>query len=136
MLIFNRLVEGFSFGLIQSTVYGVSSQELEPAEFEKYARTCSAFSGLGSCLSLILGPFLFSLGGYFLPYFILSGSFLILLAVIYISGVLNEKPRRKIELVKEFNEELFQITDEDGEDTSKNIDIRFILGVPVSILLI
>mmetsp|Transcript_31532 Transcript_31532/g.27920 ORF Transcript_31532/g.27920 Transcript_31532/m.27920 type:complete len:157 (-) Transcript_31532:858-1328(-) len=72
VLLFNRVVEGFSYGLIQSVVYGVSSQELAPEEFDIYARTCSAFSGLGSVLSLILSPFLFSIGGYSLPYYILS----------------------------------------------------------------
>jgi len=83
------MVEGFSFGLIQSMVYGVASQELAVSEFDKYARTCSACSGLGCCLSLILGPFLFSIGGYFLPYCMLSVSFLTLSLSILLSGVLE-----------------------------------------------
>jgi hypothetical protein len=47
LLIINRMLEGWSFGLILCMVYGVGSQELKPSEFDRYARTCSASAGVG-----------------------------------------------------------------------------------------
>lgn len=87
--VLNRILEGWTFGLIQGMIYGVSSQELPPKEFDRYARTCSASAGLGESLSLLFGSFLFSIGGYMLPYLCLSGSFVVLAVVIYMSNVLN-----------------------------------------------
>ena len=87
VVILNRLVEGWSLGLIQGMVYGVGSQELPPLEFDKYARTWSASAGMGYSLALLFGSFLFSIGGYFLPYIVLSGSLVALACVIFFTGL-------------------------------------------------
>lgn len=113
-------------------VYGVASQELPTTEFDKYARTCSASAGLGGCISLLLGPFLFSIGGYFLPYWVLSSSFIILSLIIYLSGTLDKKEK---EIVKEI-----LLVDNSGEIwfqsenlKEKQIDLKFVLSIPVSL---
>ena len=124
------MLEGWSFGLIQWMVYGVASQELAPQEFDRYARICSASAGVGGCLSLLIGPFLFSIGGYFLPYFVLCGSFLILSLVIFMSGALDEKSdewsKSEEDLMKWIN------CNNSSTLSEKIIDIKFILSVPVS----
>ena len=86
MAVFARICEGISYAVIQSTTYGVSSQELPPKEFDKYARLNSASSGVGMSLSLIMGSFLFQFGGYMFPYFVLGSIFLLLAFIIYITG--------------------------------------------------
>ena len=131
LLLLNRVIEGFSFGLIQSTIYGVASQELTPIEFDKYARACSSFSGVGCCISLILGPFLFSIGGYFLPYFILSSCFLILFSVIYFTGVLNDGPKAILEV----DEELYvSFSKSQTNDFLNNqIDLKLLLSMKVNL---
>jgi hypothetical protein len=53
ILIVNRVLEGWSYGLIQCMIYGVASQELKASEFNKYARTCSACAGLGESLGML-----------------------------------------------------------------------------------
>jgi len=97
LIIMNRFVEGWSFGLIQGVVYGTSSQELPPKQFDRFARICSASAGTGGCIALLSGSLLFSLGGYFLPYFVLSGSMITLAFVIHISGALNQESNKPME---------------------------------------
>ena len=97
----NRILEGWTFGLIQSVIYGVSSQELPPEQFDRYARTWSASAGLGQTLSMLLGSYLFSIGGYFLPYFSLSGTLVLLALIVFISGVLRENFNDSMETMEE-----------------------------------
>ncbi|CAI2363495.1 unnamed protein product [Moneuplotes crassus] len=127
VIILNRCLEGWSFGLIQCMVYGVASQELAPSEFDRYARTCSATSGVGGSLSLLAGPYLFSIGGYFLPYFVLFGSFVLLAFIMYISGTLNiveEKPT-------ELHEALIETNDEESFPPFQyQLDLKFLLSIP------
>jgi hypothetical protein len=94
LIIANRVLEGGAFGLIQGAVYGISSQELSSAQFDRFARMCSATSAAGCCLSLFISSLLFSFGGYFLPYFMLSGSIIALTFIIYVSGALKEEVKR------------------------------------------
>ena len=124
------MLEGWAFGLIQGMVYGVSSQELPPKEFDRYARTCSACGGLGGCLSLFLGALLFSMGGYFLPYFVLSGSFIVLAFIINTSKVLDESPEALLEVEDEIVS--FRIDAESITDKSQKMDIEFAFSVSVS----
>eukprot|EP00345_Euplotes_harpa_P008180 CAMPEP_0168355316 /NCGR_PEP_ID=MMETSP0213-20121227/24463_1 /TAXON_ID=151035 /ORGANISM="Euplotes harpa, Strain FSP1.4" /LENGTH=110 /DNA_ID=CAMNT_0008367473 /DNA_START=294 /DNA_END=623 /DNA_ORIENTATION=- len=70
--VFARICEGTSYAIIGTTTYGVSSQELPPKEFDKYARLNSTVSGIGQGLALIMGSFFFAFGGYMLPYFVLG----------------------------------------------------------------
>ncbi|CAI2365963.1 unnamed protein product [Moneuplotes crassus] len=127
IIILNRCLEGWSFGLIQCMVYGVASQELAPTEFDRYARTCSASAGVGGCLSLLAGPYLFSIGGYFLPYFALCGSFVLLTFIMHVSGTLNIK---KVKPTR-FLEALSKSVDEESLPTPETkIDLKFLLSLP------
>jgi len=108
-------------------VYGVASQELAPTEFNRYARTCSASAGVGGCLSLLAGPYLFSIGGYFLPYFALCGSFVLLAFIMYVSGTLNMKDVKSTR----FLEVLSKSVDEESVTTPETkIDLKFLLSLP------
>lgn len=131
IIIINRCIEGWSFGLIQCMVYGVASQELAPTEFDTYARTCSASAGLGGCISLLAGPFLFSIGGYFLPYFVLCGSFVLLSFIIYVSGTLNVEEEEE---ESEFEKPMMgnQNDEESFTPSEHQIDWKFLLRIPVS----
>ena len=91
MAIFARIWEGASYGAIGSTTYGVSSQELPPEEFDKYARSNSTVAGLGQGLSLVLGSFLFNFGGYMMPYFVLGSVFLLFALIVFITRAFDEK---------------------------------------------
>ena len=132
IIISNRSLEGWSLGLILCTVYGVASQELKPSEFDKYSRTCSAVSGVGSCLTLIFGPMLFSVGGYFLPYFAFSVTLVLLSIVIWISGVLNEEIPK---VAPALNEDLSKNLDESQPEKPK-IDLKFIMSIKVHSLVL
>lgn len=127
------MLEGWAFGLIQGMVYGVSSQELPAKEFDRYARTCSACGGLGGCLSLFFGALLFSMGGYFLPYFVLSGSFIVLAFIINASKVLDENPDALLEIEDEIMS--FRIDAENNTDKSQKMNLEFAFSVSVSFTL-
>lgn len=133
IIIANRMLEGWAFGLIQGMVYGVSSQELPPKEFDRYARTCSACAGLGACMSLLIGPFLFSLGGYFLPYFVLSGFFIVLSFIINTSKVLDEES----ETQHDYEDLALNFKDEKNplEQNEININLKFVFNIPVRKLI-
>ena len=126
MAIVARIFEGFSFGVIGSTTYGVSSQELPPQEFDKYARANSTVYGVGEGLSLILGSLMFMLGGYMMPYFILGSIFLLFAAILYISGALVEQDiniisnRDNIELISS------------SEKKEHKMTHKFAFSIPVS----
>lgn len=104
MAIVARICEGTSYGIIGSTTYGVSSQELPPEEFDKYARSNSTAGGVGCALALVLGSFLFTFGGYMMPYFILGSIFLLLAMIVYFSGVFDEEPSQDIENLESYLE--------------------------------
>lgn len=111
-------------------VYGVSSQELPAKEFDRFARICSASSGLGCCFSLVAGSFLFSVGGYFLPYLMLSGSFIILIFMIKLSRVLDET----FNTASIFDEELSSLQYDSYimEQKGPQMTTNFALSIPVS----
>ena len=105
MAVFARIWEGISYAVIQSTTYGVSSQELPPNEFDKYARLNSASSGVGMSVSLIMGSLLFQFGGYMFPYFALGTVFILLATTIYITGAFSSSNK----INEENNSDILQI---------------------------
>jgi hypothetical protein len=113
--------------------YGVGSQELNTSEFDKYARTCSACAGVGGCFALVIGPYLFSIGGYFLPFFMLSGLFSILSFVIFVSGALDgEESNRRSSLDETVGS---QMEHHQLDHPVKPMpDFKFIMSIPVSII--
>jgi hypothetical protein len=110
--------------------YGVGSQELKTSEFDKYARTCSASAGVGGCFALVIGPYLFSIGGYFLPFFMLSGLFSVLSFVIFVSGALDgEENNRRSSLEEPVD---FEVEHQQLDQPVKPMpDFKFIMSIPV-----
>jgi hypothetical protein len=127
------MLEGWSYGLILWMTYGLGSQELKPSEFDKYARMCSACSGIGMCFALITSPFLFSIGGYFLPFIMLSGAFLIFSFIIFVTGVLDgEEKTRKINCEETVESEIEQLSS--VYSMKPMPDFNFTMSIPVSIV--
>lgn len=135
MAVIARICEGVSYSIIQSTTYGVGSQELPSYEFDKFARLSSCSAGLGGGLALILGSLFFTIGGYMLPYFVLGSAFLLLAAVVYLSGAFTEdetETEGKIWVDEGFNEQLINTSDSSDLKESRSITHSFALSFPVS----
>lgn len=131
--VLNRLVEGWTYGLLQGMSYGVGSQELCSSEFDKFARTCSASSGLGKSLSMLFGSFLFSIGGYFLPYLVMSGLFITLAGVIYFTGILDENDAHQEDTqdYEGFTIEVKSLVKEDTNHLQTSLmNLKFALSIP------
>lgn len=140
MAVFARICEGVSYGIIGSTTYGVSSQELPPEEFDKYARSNSTVAGLGGGMALVLGSFLFTFGGYMMPYFVLGSVFLILAAIVYLTGCFDEQPSKdegdnldSYLAVREASCEVDYSSINRGHEPSLLMDHKFAFGLKVSI---
>jgi hypothetical protein len=90
-----------------------------------------------------MGPYLFSIGGYFLPFFMLSGAFSILSLFIFVSGVLDgEENNRKVSGEennrKVSGEEPVNCIEQQLLDNSVKPmpDFKFIMSIPVSIVIL
>ena len=130
MAVIARIFEGFSFGVIGSTTYGVSSQELPPHEFDKYARANSTVYGIGEGLSLILGSLMFLIGGYMMPYFILGSVFIAFAAILYFSGALVEKDEPEEGLNSRGNS--FEMDSSLMNKDQQTMTHKFAFSIPVS----
>ena len=75
---------------------------------------------------------LFSVGGYFLPYFAFSVTLVLLSIVIWISGVLNEEIPK---VAPALNEDLSKNLDESQPEKPK-IDLKFIMSIKVHSLVL
>jgi hypothetical protein len=115
--------------MVQGVVYGASSQELPPQQFDRFARICSASGAGGGCIALLCGAFLFSIGGYFLPYFVLSGSLIILAFIIHVSGALDNEIK-----CANYDVELMSMQAESDKLIlePKTLDFNFIFKISVS----
>ena len=134
-----RICEGIAFGTIQSTTYGVSSQELSPYEFDRYARSNSIAGGIGGSLALLLGSFLFSIGGYMLPYFVLGSMFLLLAFVIFMTNALESKAEKDLpceRIDNNFYELLIESESTSSSPPERSISHGLALSFPVSILFL
>jgi hypothetical protein len=82
-----------------------------------------------------MGPYLFSIGGYFLPFFMLSGAFSIFSLFIFVSGVLDgEESNRKVSGEEPVNCEIEQ---QPLDHSAKPMpDFKFIMSIPVSIVIL
>jgi hypothetical protein len=113
-------------------IYGVASQELKASEFKVFARTCSACAGVGESLALIIGPFFFSIGGYFMPYISLFGVLVILGFIFLISGVLNETPQASQSYVENLLDD--NTIDVESSEPEPEVTLKWVMSIPVNFI--